>query len=157
VRAFGGGDRPVLEQRVARIEDLLGLADAGLMPGERVPQSADVAPAASAGDRAGPCAKAKIAGYRAWQEAVVRAKLNARAAEGACAGISNEKKKQACFFAAEGETRTIQAARDAIIAGGEPAREAIRAVKDDGRNDALASARAASDTAFAACADESAP
>jgi hypothetical protein len=142
---------------VARIEDLLGLVDAGAASTDRPSAPAAGAASLSADDREGPCARAKIAGYRAWQDAVVKSKLGQRPAEAACAGIFNEKKKQACFFAAETETRTLQAARDAVIAGGATAREAVKAVKDSGRNDAVGPARAASELAFAACGDESAP
>jgi eukaryotic-like serine/threonine-protein kinase len=156
-RACQGGDRSGLEPRVARIEDLLGLAEAGLTAIDRAPVASNGGSPSSADDREGPCAKAKIAAYRAWQEAVVKSKLGQRPAEAACAGISNEKKKQSCFFAAETETRTLQAARDAIIAGGATAREAVKGAKDIGRSDAIAAARTASDLAFAACGDEGAP
>ena len=142
---------------MARIEDLHGLAEAGLIANDSAPVASNGGSTSSADDRDGPCAKAKIGAYRAWQEAVVRSKLGQRPAEAACAGISNEKKKQSCFFAAETETRTLQAARDAIIAGGATAREAVKGVKDSGRDDAIAAARTASDLAFAACGDEGAP
>jgi serine/threonine-protein kinase len=156
-RTCQGGERSGLEARVARIEDLLGLAEAGLTAIDRAPMSPDGGSTLSADEREGPCARAKIAAYRAWQEAVAKSKLGQRPAEAACAGISNEKKKQACFFAAETETRTVQAARDAVIAGGAAAREAVKSAKDSGRNDALAAARTASEVAFAACGDEGTP
>ena len=50
-----------------------------------------------------------------------------------------------------------QAARDAVIPGDGAAHEAVRNVKDDPRNDALARARAASDRAFADCHEETPP
>jgi len=156
-RACQGGERSGLEPRVARIEDLLGLAEAGPSGIDRAPVAPNGGAPSSGDDREGPCAKAKIAAYRAWQEAVIKSKLGQRPAEAACAGISNEKKKQACFFAAETETRTLQAARDAVIAGGATAREAVKGAKDIGRSDAIAAARTASDVAFAACGDEGAP
>ncbi len=37
------------------------------------------------------------------------------------------------------------------------AREAVKAVKDDPKNEAIAAARTASEAAFATCADEAAP
>jgi hypothetical protein len=156
-RAWQGGERSGLEPRVARIEDLLGVAEGGPTAIDRPPAGSNGGSTSSADDREGPCAKAKIAAYRAWQEAVIKSKLGQRPAEAACAGISNEKKKQSCFFAAETETRTLQAARDAIIAGGATAREAVKGAKDSGRSDAIAAARTASDLAFAACGDEDAP
>jgi hypothetical protein len=55
------------------------------------------------------------------------------------------------------DTRTIQAARDAVIAGGATAREAIKGVKDNAKNEAIASARGASEAAFMACKDEGSP
>jgi hypothetical protein len=108
----------------------------------------------SADDRSAPCAIAKIAGYQAWQEAFAKAKLNARPAEAACADIWNEKRKQGCFYAAMAETRATQAARDAVIAGGAAAREAVKAVKDSPKNDAIAAARTASEVVFTACGEE---
>jgi hypothetical protein len=69
----------------------------------------------------------------------------------ACSSIWNEKKKQACYYAAMSDARAIQAARDAVITGGEAAREANRNVKDDPRNDAIAHARAAAQAALSIC------
>jgi serine/threonine-protein kinase len=148
--------QPNLEERVARIEDMLGLADAGAAPPPSVATaSADGAVlAVSADEHSAPCAIAKIAGYQAWQDALSKAKLNARPAEAACADIWNEKRKQGCFYAAMAETRTTQAARDAIIAGGAAARDAVKAVKDDPKNDAIAAARTASEVAFSTCGDD---
>jgi hypothetical protein len=102
----------------------------------------------------GGCALAKIASYQVWQEAFAKAKTNAGPAEAACADMWSESKKQACYRAATTQVRGTQAARDAVIAGGGHAREAVAAVKDDAKNEAIARARAASQAAFAACGDE---
>ena len=80
-------------------------------------------------DRSAPCALAKIAGYQAWQDALAKAKVNAAPAEAACADIWSDTKKQACYRAAMAQIRATQAARDAVIAGGAAAREAVRAVE----------------------------
>jgi hypothetical protein len=151
-RGCRSGERAsALEMRVLRIESLLGLDDAGTPP-LAVPIAS-----ASADDRAAPCALAKVAGYQAWQEALVRAKSNATGPEAACAGIWNERRKQACFYAAMSGVRATQAARDAVVIGGATARDAIRAVKDDPKNDALPRARAASQAVFAACDEDAGP
>ena len=50
--------------------------------------------------------------------------------------------------------RATQAARDAVIPGGQAARDVLKNVKDDPKNDAIAHARSASDTAFAACEED---
>lgn len=142
-----------LEQRIARMESLLGLDDAGAAAA--APPGVDAA--VSADDRAGPCALSKVAGYQVWQEAVAKAKVNAGGAEAACASMWNEKRKQACFYVAMSGIRASQAARDAVIVGGASEREALRNVKDDPKNDAIARARAASEAAFAACGDDGGP
>jgi hypothetical protein len=142
-----------LEQRVARIELLLGLDDAGAAPA--APQGAQAA--VSVDDRAGACALSKVAGYQVWQEAVAKARVNAGGAEAACASIWNEKRKQACFYVAMSGIRATQAARDALIVGAASEREALRNVKDDPKNDAIARARAASQAAFVACDDDGGP
>jgi len=143
-----------LERRVVHIEDLLGIAEAGAPAAVNAPPPPSGAAAVSVDDRSAPCALAKVAGYQAWQEALAKAKVNANAAEAACGEIWNDRKKQACYYAAMAGIRTTQAARDAVIAGGAVAREALKNVKDDAKNDALARARAASDAAFAACGDD---
>jgi serine/threonine protein kinase len=153
-RSCGRSDRVGgLEQRVARIESLLGLDDAGAAPA--APLGIDAA--VSADDRAGPCALSKVAGYQVWQEAVAKAKVSAGGAEAACASIWNERRKQACFYVAMSGIRAVQAARDAMIVGGGSEREALRNVKDDPKNDAIARGRAASQAAFAACDDDGGP
>jgi serine/threonine protein kinase len=157
VRGCHSGEPPALEQRVARMEDLLGLTDAGPSAPESVTPAAEGGAVVAVDDRSGPCAVAKIAAYGAWQEALAKAKLNAGPAEAACADIRNDRKKQSCFFFATSETRTTQAAREAAIAGGGAARDAVKAVKDDPKNPAVAKARSASESAFAACGDEAAP
>jgi serine/threonine protein kinase len=155
VRGAYSGSRSDLDRRVARIEDLLGLEDAGVPSAEGVPppgaSTVDGGPALSADDHSGPCAVAKIAGYEAWQEALAKSKLNAGPAEAACADMRSEKKRQGCFYYATSETRTTQAARDAIIIGGPAAHDAVHAVKDDPKNPAVAKAHAASDAVFLAC------
>ncbi len=149
-------DSAALDQRVARIEDLLGMTDAGAaMP--QAPTAADGGAVVAIDDRAGPCAVAKVAGYQAWQDAFAKAKLNAGPAEAACADIRSDKKKQTCFYFATSETRATQAARDAAIAGGQAARDAVKAVKDDPKNALIPRARAASDAAFLACGDAPEP
>ena len=161
VRGCRAGDLPAprgsnLETRVARMEDLLGLADAGAATGAvgAVPNAGAVV---SLDDRSGSCAVAKVAAYQAWQEALGRAKASAAPAEAACAGIWSDAKKQACYRGAMGQIHVTQAARDAVIAGGAAAREAVKATREDPRNEPLSRARAASQAAFAACDDESAP
>jgi hypothetical protein len=154
-RGCRGRDKTSLEDRVARIEDMLGLADAGPPPPIVSTTTSDgAAVAVSADEHSAPCAIAKIAEYQAWQDAFAKAKVNARPAEAACADIWNEKRKQGCYFAAMAEARATQAARDAVIAGGAPAREAVKAVKDNPKNDAIIAARTASEVAFAACGEE---
>jgi serine/threonine protein kinase len=153
---FGGGGAGggPLDRRVARLEDLLGVADAG--PSAAVSGAAMLEGGAipSADDHGPQCALAKVASYRVWQEAVAKAKTNAAPAEAACADLWNDAKKQACYRSAMAEIRATQAARDTVIAGGGPAREAVRAVKDDAKNEAIARARAASLAAFTACDDD---
>jgi eukaryotic-like serine/threonine-protein kinase len=153
-RAQSAAAAPGLEPRVARLEDLLGLGDAGAS----APTPGAVAPAAgvvvSLDDRSAPCAVAKVAAYQAWQEAVTRAKSNAGPAEAACAGVWSDTKKQACYRGAMGQIHATQAARDVVIAGGALAREAARAIREDPHNEAIARARAASQAAFAACDDD---
>ena len=142
-----------LEHRVAHIEDLLGIDEAGALAPASAPPSASLA-TVSADDRSAACALAKVAGYQAWQEALARAKANAAAGEAACGEIRNDKRKQGCYYAAMSGIRTVQAARDSVIAGGAVAREAQKSLKDDPKNDALAHARSASDAVFAACGDD---
>jgi hypothetical protein len=148
-----------LENRVARIEAQLGIVDAG------APDAGDASPtaidnhndndAAVAPDDSAPaCAVAKVSAYRAWQDVLSKAKVNAGPATAACVDIWNDKKKQACYYAAYAPVRATQAARDAVMKGGAPAREAVKAVKDDPRIDAIARARGASEAAFAVCHDD---
>jgi hypothetical protein len=139
-----------LEQRVARIEDLLGLVDAGPAP----PGDASPVPPVSADDRSASCAVAKVAAYKVWQEAIAKAKANAAPAQAACADEWSDKKKQACFYTAMATLRTSQAARDALMLGGAAAREAVKGVKDDPKNDVLVRARASADAVFVACDDD---
>jgi serine/threonine-protein kinase len=153
-RDAGGG----IEQRVARIESLLGIADAGPATGgsaaSALPAAGGVVSADDERPASGACALAKIASYQVWQEALAKAKTNAGPAEAACADIWSDSKKQACYRAATAQVRGAQAARDAVIAGGGHAREAVAAVKDDPKNEAIARARTASQAAFAACGEE---
>jgi serine/threonine-protein kinase len=145
-----------MEKRLSRVEGMLGVADAGAAAAtSNTSPSADAGFVASADDeRSGPCALAKIAGYQAWQEALTKAKAIAGPAEAACADIWSDAKKRACYGAATAPVRAAQAARDAIIAGGGHAHEAVNAVKDDPKNEAIARARSASLAAFAACDDD---
>ncbi len=143
-----------LDQRVARIEDLLGLVDAGPVPGNASPMPTPPTPPVSADDRTASCAVAKVAAYKVWQEAIAKAKVNAAPAQAACADEWSDRKKQACYFAAMATLRTSQAARDALMMGGSAARDAIKNVKDDPKNEALARARASADAVFSACDDD---
>jgi hypothetical protein len=148
-----GPTSEALDQRVARIEDLLGLGDGGAAA-PAAPPTASSASAAPLEDRSAPCALAKVAGYQAWQEALAKAKVNANAAEAACGEIRNDRRKQGCYYTAMSPIRTTQAARDAVIVGGALARETLKNVKDDAKNDAIARARSASDAVFEACGDD---
>ena len=150
----GGGGGGALDRRVARLEDLLGVADAGPSPSGSGAALLEGGAIPSADDHGPQCALAKVASYRVWQEAAAKAKTNAAPAEAACADLWNDTKKQACYRSAMAEIRATQAARDTVIAGGGPAREAVRAVKDDAKNEAIARARAASLAAFTACDDD---
>jgi hypothetical protein len=157
-RGCRGGDRAAgLEERLTRVEGLLGVQEAGTpSPNSPSPASATRDAAPPADDRAAPCAIAKVASYLAWQEALVKAKANASGAEAACASIWSESRKQACYYTAMSTIRSTQAARDAVIAGGPTAHDAVRNVKDEPKNEAIAHARSASDQAFAACDDDAA-
>jgi serine/threonine-protein kinase len=156
-RGCRGSDAPDgMEGRVARIEDILGLADAGPAPAAiaSAAVNADGAAIPSADDTpSAPCAVAKIAAYQAWQEALTKAKTLAAPAEANCAGMWSDQRKQACYHAAMAPVRAAQAARDSVIAGGVPARDAVKGVKDDPKNEAVARARASSESAFAACGE----
>ncbi len=154
-RGCRGGSRvDNLEQRVARIEGTLGIAEAG--PAASGDASA---PAASGVASAGPeitppCAIARVKAYEAWQDALTRAKALAGPAEAACNDMWSDRKKQACYYSASATVRAAQAARDTVIKGGAPAKDAVKNVKDDAKNEALAPAVAASQAAFAACGDD---
>ena len=139
---------------MSRVEGALGLGD-----GE-APPSADLPPvgaAAPAEETNAACAVAKVAAYQAWQDALTRAKALAAPAQASCADAWGDRKRQACYYAASAGVRTTQAARDAVIPGDGAAREAVKNVKDDARNEAIARARAASDRAFADCHEEAPP
>jgi hypothetical protein len=157
VRGCRGNDRVGrLELRLAHVEDLLGIDEAGSAPAGasslRAAESGDAAPPAD--DRAAPCALAKVASYQLWQEALVKAKANATGAEAACSSIWSENRRQACYYAAMSGIRATQAARDAVIAGGAAARDAVKSVKDDSKNETITRARSSSEAAFAACEDD---
>jgi len=96
---------------------------------------------------------AKVAAYNAWQDAVTRAKETAKSAEAQCSDMWSSR-KNACYYTASAGVRSATAARDTVIKGGGPARDAVKNVKDDPKNDALAPAKAASEAAFTACHDE---
>jgi len=155
VRGCGGrSDTGAMEQRLDRIEELLGIGEAGASAAGNAAIPADAQAPVSLDDRSASCALAKIAAYRAWQEAVARAKVIAAPAEAACADLWSDTKKQACYRAAMAQIRATQAARDAVIAGGATAVDAAKGVRDDAKNDAIARGRATSQAAFTACADE---
>jgi serine/threonine protein kinase len=159
VRGCSGHDR-AMDRRVGRIEEVLGLGDAGaaVAAADDTTGGLDAAVAAAAAAAAGggddhsaACAIARVAAYEAWQEALIAAKANAGPAEAACADFRSDKKKQACFYQASAEARSTQAARDNLIAAGNAARDAVHAVKDNAKNPAIARARVASEAAFTAC------
>jgi serine/threonine-protein kinase len=141
-----------VERRLTRLEEVLGVpssvptASAASLP-------APAGSIASADEPALTCPEAKIASYQAWQEAVAKAKTIAQPAQAACAGMWSDSKKQACYGSALAEVRATQAARDSAIGGGSAARDAVTAVKDDPKNEAIAHARTVSDNAFQACGD----
>ena len=118
------------------------------------PVDAAPGPPVSADDRTASCAVARVAAYRAWQDAIAKAKTNAAPAQAACADEWSERKKQSCYYAAMATLRTSQAARDALMIGGSAAHEVVNGVKDDPKNDALARARASADAVFLACDDD---
>jgi hypothetical protein len=145
-----------LEQRVGHMEAVLGMGDAGV-PSADTPvagSDTDAGVAAAQEDTPPECAVAKVAAYHAWQDALAKAKTLAGSAQAACADMWSEKKRQACYYVASGEIRATQAARDSVITGGPAARDAVKAVKDDPKNDVIARARAASDRAFTVCGDD---
>ncbi len=150
VRGCRDTQRRDLEQRVARMEDLLGIVDGGTT----LSPDASPLPVVSADDRAGPCAMARVAAYRAWTEAIAKAKLIAAPAQAVCADEWTDKKKQACYYTANATVRTAQAAREAVMTGGSTTRDVLQAVKDDPKNDALPRARTASDAVLAACDED---
>jgi hypothetical protein len=147
----GGKDASSLEERVSRIEDLLGMTDAGSSAASGAVAPSAAPPAVSLDDNSAACALAKVAAYRVWHEAVARAKVNAAPAQAACAEIWNDTRKQACYRSAMAQLRATQAARDTVIEGGTIAHEAVKAVKEDAKNEAVGRARSASQAAFAAC------
>jgi hypothetical protein len=153
VRGCRGSRHEDLETRVARIEDLLGLVDAGaggLLPVDAAMGAAPV----SADDRTVSCAVARVAAYRAWTEAIAKEKVVTAPAQAACADKWSDANKQACYYAATATIRTSQTARDALMTSVSAAREAVKGVKDDPKNDALARARTSADAVLQACDDD---
>jgi hypothetical protein len=145
-----------LEHRVSQVETALGISDAGSLASADTPSiQTDAAALAASVDETPECAVAKIAAYQAWQEAFARAKVLAAPAQASCAGRWGDEKKQICYHAASAGYRAAQAARDSVIAGGGAAREAVKSVKDDAKNEAIAPARTASERAFAVCGEAS--
>jgi hypothetical protein len=145
-----------LDERVSRIELALGMADGGFLA------SADLPPPPAGGGEADPasadtptpeCAIAKIAAYHAWQDALTRAKSLSAPAQAACSSLWSDRKEQAATGAPRRRSST-QAARDTVVNGGPAAREALKNVKDDAKNDGILRARAASDRAFTACGED---
>lgn len=154
VRGCGGrGTSPSVERRLAHIEDMLGVASSASAAEGSAPSPAAAGSIASADEPPQACPQAKIASYLAWQEALTKAKALAQPAEAACADMWSDSKKQACYHNALAEVHATQAARDAVIAGGSAAHDAVKAVKDDPKNEAIARARTASLAGFDACGD----
>lgn len=154
VRGCGGrAQGHDVERRLARVEELLGVASTASASAESAAAPAPAGSIASADEPTATCPEAKIASYQAWQEALTKAKTIAQPAEAACAEMWSDSKKQACYHGALAEVRATQAARDSAIGGGAAAHDAIKAVKDDPKNEVIARARAASVTAFRACGD----
>ena len=145
-----------LDRRVARIESSLGIGDGGAaVASADTPGEGTDGGAAQASDDVTPaCAVAKIGAYHAWQDALTKAKALAAPAQAACADLWSDKKKHICYYVASGGVRTTLAARDTVINGGPAARDAVRSVKDDPKNDVIVRARAASDRAFSSCGDD---
>jgi hypothetical protein len=144
-----------LDQRVGRLELALGMSDSGAAPSaEPAAPTVDGGEGQTSDTPTPECAVAKIVAYHAWQDAMTKAKALAAPGQAACADIWSDKKKQVCYYAASQAVRTTQAARDAVINGGPAAREAVKNVKDDPKNEGIARARAASDKAFSACGDD---
>lgn len=168
VRGCAGKSRiDALEARVANLEKATGVnADAGAgateegsgAPGATTGAGSAVklpSAAASADDpKKAKCALAKVTAYQAWQEAVDKAKALAGPAEAKCADFWTDSKKQACYGAALQNVHPAQVARDAVMKGGATARDAVKKVKDDPKNDAIEHARSASQAAFDTCQDE---
>jgi hypothetical protein len=148
-KGCGGARMEALEMRVAKLEGKGAPTTTTSSDGGTIELPATSPP----GDHAA-CAVAKVAAYDAWQEAAATAKKTAGTAEAQCADIWSEKKKQGCYYAASSSVRATQAARDAVMKGGTVARDAVKAVKDYPKNDAITKARAASEAAFAACQSE---
>jgi hypothetical protein len=156
-----------LETRVATLERVVGV-DAGSSTSSPPAASSANAPIANADSKpATPpvaataddpktkaCAVAKLAAYQAWQGAVDKAKALSAPAQAKCASFWTDAKKQACYGAASQSTRSAESARDASVKGGAAARDAMKKVKDDPKNDAIGRARTASSAAFDACQDD---
>jgi serine/threonine-protein kinase len=142
-----------VERRLTRLEEVLGVPSSAPTAATSLP--APSGSIASADEPALTCPEAKIASYQAWQEAVTKAKTVAQPAQAACASMWSDSKKQACYGSALAEVRATQAARDSAITGGSAAHDAVTAVKDDPKNEAIAHARTVSQAAFDACGDKS--
>lgn len=167
VRGCVGKSRiDALETRVDALEKIAGIAaDGGVAvttPADGAASSAasggtrpsSSAVAAADDPKKAKCAVAKMTAYQSWQAALDKAKTNAAPAEAKCSSFWTESKKQACMGAATAGIHGVQVARDSVMKGGAAARDAVKKVKDDPKNDALATAKAASDAAFDACGDE---
>lgn len=164
-----GGDRRYddLNARVALLEKTVGVSldggrvavsssDAIELPSDDastpMPIASSAASAASSDNAA--CASAKTSAYTAWQDALGKAKQLAFPAETQCNHILTSQHRQSCLASANASMRLVQVARDTAMKGGAAARNAVKNVHDDGRNSALAPAKAASQSAFAACPDD---
>jgi hypothetical protein len=163
-----GGDRRVddLTARVALLEKTVGVSvDGGVVASAIATGSPNTAndasapieigsgePAAATNDA---CASARATAFSAWQDAVGKAKQLAGPAEMQCKNILTSQHKRTCMATATVDVRLAQAARDTTMKGGAAAKNAVKNVRDDGRNSAIATAKAASQAAFAACPDDS--
>jgi eukaryotic-like serine/threonine-protein kinase len=134
VRACTGSD--AVERRLVRLEERLGLPSS-------VPAAAATSPAAAG----------SIASADEPPLSCPEAKTIAQPAQAACAGMWSDSRKQACYYSALAQVRATQAARDSVIGGGSAARDAVTAVKDDPKNEAIGRARTASLAAFEACGE----
>jgi hypothetical protein len=162
-----GGDRRYddLSARVAMLEKTVGVSldggraigvspDAIEMPDDDAGAPTPIAASTTSAPSNVVCANAKTNAYTAWQDALGKAKQLAGPSEAQCRNILTSQHRQSCMASASAAARLVQAARDTAMKGGAAARNAVKNVHDDARNSAIATAKAASQTAFAACPDD---